>query len=44
MSTLGDAAKVRDSNLFRAESHTFANFDLEESDDLAALLGKRYGL
>jgi hypothetical protein len=29
---------------FRAELHTFARFDLEDSDDLAALLGKRYGL
>jgi hypothetical protein len=35
---------VRNSNLFRAELRTFANFDLEDSDDLAALLGKRYGL
>lgn len=29
---------------FRAELHTFANFYLEDSDDLAALLGKQYGL
>jgi hypothetical protein len=35
---------VRDSDLFRAELRTFASFDLEDSDDLAALPGKRYGL
>lgn len=29
---------------FRAGLRTFANFDVEDSDDLAALLGKRYGL
>lgn len=29
---------------FRTELRTVANFDLEDSDDLAALLGKRYGL
>jgi hypothetical protein len=30
--------------IFRTELCTFSNFDLEDSDDLAALLGKRYGL
>jgi hypothetical protein len=44
MFTLGGAAKVRNSNLFAAELPTFANFDLENFDDLAALPGKRYGL
>jgi hypothetical protein len=28
----------------RADLRRLANFDLEDSDDLAALLGKRYGL
>ena len=35
---------VGDSTLSRAELRTFASFDLEDSDDPAALPGKRYGL
>ena len=34
---------VRNSNLSNRVTY-FSNFDLEDSDDLAALLGKRYGL
>ena len=32
------------SNLLSSRVRTSANFDLEDSDDLAALRGKRYGL
>ena len=35
---------VRNSNLFSSRVARFANFDLEDSDGPAALLGKRYGL
>lgn len=30
--------------IFRSKLCTFSHFDLEDSDDLAALLAKRYGL
>jgi hypothetical protein len=35
---------VRNSNPVPSRVTYIANFDLEDSDDLAALLGKRYGL